>query len=231
MPYSDFTLPKIQQEFSLKIQEKVDFFANTSEVQPSEFLKQTLQNNLPLALAINTEKARSEMIIAPILIELRKIMNNQVSLFSGTEFNVDTTRGLNGTCDFLISLAPEQLFIKSPVFAIVEAKKENLNAGLGQCLAEMIAGQIFNQQQGNQISTIYGVVTTGNIWKFLQLENTEVHIDLTEYVVNNLEKILGILSLGINRYLQKGGNRKQGTGNPPLTPPRRGIIDDFIDKN
>ena len=58
MPYSDFTLPKIQQEFSLKIQEKVDFFANTSEVKPSQFLKQTLQNNLPLALAINTEKSR-----------------------------------------------------------------------------------------------------------------------------------------------------------------------------
>ncbi|MEB3341732.1 hypothetical protein [Okeania sp.] len=209
MPYSDFTLPKIQQEFSLIFKEKVDFFANISEVQPSEFLKQILQNNLPLALAINTEKARSEMIIAPILIELRKILNNQISLFSGTEFNVDPARGLNGTCDFLISLAPEQLFIKSPVFAIVEAKKENLNGGLGQCLAEMIAGQIFNQQQGNQISIIYGVVTTGNIWKFLQLENTEVHIDLTEYVVNNLEKILGILSLGINRYLQKSvGSRE-----------------------
>ncbi|WP_367267653.1 hypothetical protein [Okeania sp. SIO2C9] len=58
MPYSDLTLPKIQQEFSLKINEKVDFFANISEVKPSDFLKQTLQNNLPLALAINTEKAR-----------------------------------------------------------------------------------------------------------------------------------------------------------------------------
>ncbi|WP_366558392.1 hypothetical protein [Okeania sp. SIO3B5] len=65
----------------------------------------------------------------------------------------------------------------------------------------MIAAQIFNQQQGNQISTIYGVVTTGNIWKFLKLENTEVHIDLTEYFINNLEKILGIFSLGINSNL------------------------------
>ncbi|NES06848.1 MAG: hypothetical protein F6K22_30955 [Okeania sp. SIO2F4] len=92
MPYRDFTLPKIQQEFSLKIHEKVDLFANIPEVQPREFLKQTLQNNLPLALAINTEKARSEMIIAPILIEFRKILNNQISLFSGTEFNVDTAR-------------------------------------------------------------------------------------------------------------------------------------------
>nr|WP_287275549.1 MULTISPECIES: hypothetical protein [unclassified Okeania] len=183
--------------------EKVDYLANIPEVKASDFLKQILQNNLPLALAINTEKARSEMIIAPILIEFRKIMNNQISLFSGTEFNVDTARGLNGTCDFLISLDPEQLFIKSPVFAIVEAKKENLNAGLGQCLAEMIAAQIFNQQQGNQISTIYGVVTTGNIWKLLKLENAEVHIDLTEYFINNLEKIPKIFSLGINSNLPK----------------------------
>ena len=72
MSYSDFTLPKVQREFSLKINEKVDFFADVPEVQPSDFLKETLQNNLPLALAINTEKSRSEMIIAPILIELRK---------------------------------------------------------------------------------------------------------------------------------------------------------------
>jgi hypothetical protein len=199
--YSDFTLSKVQQEFSLKINEEVDFFASVLEIQPSDFLNQILQNNLPLALAINTEKSRSEMIIAPILIELRKTVNNKISLFSGTEFNVDIARGLNGTCDFLISLDPEQLFIKSPVFAIVEAKKENLNAGLGQCLAEMVAAQIFNQQEGNQISTIYGVVTTGNIWKFLQLDKTEVHIDLTEYFVSSLGKILGILSLGISSNL------------------------------
>lgn len=199
MSYSDFTLPKVQREFSLKINEKVDFFADVPEVQPSDFLKETLQNNLPLALAINTEKSRSEMIIAPILIELRKTVNNQISLFSGTEFNVDPSKGLNGTCDFLISLDSEQLFIKSPVFTIVEAKKENLNAGLGQCLAEMIAAQIFNEQEGNQISTIYGVVTTGNIWKFLQLNKTDVYIDLTEYFINHLEKILGILSLGISK--------------------------------
>ena len=100
MSYSDFTLSKIQQEFSLKINEKVDFFASVPEVQPSDFLKEILQNNLPLALAINTEKSRSEMIIAPILIELRKTVNNQISLFSGTEFNVDIARVLNVGCCF-----------------------------------------------------------------------------------------------------------------------------------
>lgn len=198
MAYSDFTLAKVQEDFDLNITEHVDFFANVPDVPSSGFLQQTLANNLPLALAINTEKSRSEMIIAPILIELRKIAQNQISLFSGTEFNVDPSQGLNGNCDFLISLAPEQLFIKSPVLTIVEAKKENLNAGLGQCLAEMVAAQIFNKQRDNQISKVYGVVTSGNIWKFLQIEGNDVQIDLTEYFISNSEKVLGILSLGVN---------------------------------
>ena len=132
MAYSDFTLPQVQQEFDLQIFEHVDFFTHIPEVPSSAFLQQTLENNVPFALAINTEKSRSEMMIAPILIELRKIANNQISLFSRTEFNVDPSKGLNGNRDFLISLAPEQLFIKSPVCTIVEAKKENLNAGLGE---------------------------------------------------------------------------------------------------
>jgi hypothetical protein len=198
MSYSEFTLSKVQKEFDLIIKEKIDFFAETTSVEPSDFLKETLKDNLALALAINTEKSRSEMIIAPILIELRKKMNAQISLFSGTEFNVDIAKGLNGTCDFLISKSTEQLFIKSPVFAIIEAKKENLNGGLGQCIASLIASQIFNEQEGNEIPIIYGAVTTGNIWKFLQLEKNEVYIDLTEYLINDLGKILGILSLGLN---------------------------------
>lgn len=198
MSYSEFTLSKVQKEFDLIIKEKIDFFAETTSVEPSNFLKETLKDNLALALAINTEKSRSEMIIVPILIELRKKMNAQISLFSGTEFNVDIAKGLNGTCDFLISKSTEQLFIKSPVFAIVEAKKENLNGGLGQCIASLIASQIFNEQEGNEIPIIYGAVTTGNIWKFLQLEKKEVYIDLTEYLINDLGKILGILSLGLN---------------------------------
>jgi hypothetical protein len=46
-----------------------------------------LQENVALALNINTEKARSEMIIAPMLIEVRKLLKKQVSIFSGIEFH------------------------------------------------------------------------------------------------------------------------------------------------
>ncbi|MEB3338742.1 MAG: hypothetical protein VKJ46_14830 [Leptolyngbyaceae bacterium] len=79
----------------------------------------------------------------------------------------------------------------------MDAKKENLNAGLGQCIAEMFAAKLFNDKEDNEIPVIYGAVTTGNIWKFLRLKNTLVEIDLTEYFIGQLGKILGILSLGI----------------------------------
>ncbi|WP_413163784.1 hypothetical protein ACL6C3_30155 [Capilliphycus salinus ALCB114379] len=160
-------------------------------------MRETLEYNIPLALASNSEKARSEMIIAPLLIELRKQLNSQISLFSGIEFNVDEEQGLKGICDFLISRSPELLMMTAPVILIVEAKKENLNAGLGQCVAEMVAARLFNEREENQIKTIYGAVTTGSIWKFIRLQNDTVEIDLGEYFIDNVNKILGILSRGV----------------------------------
>ena len=161
----------------------------------------------PVALAINSEKVRSELIIAPILLELKRNHPDRVSLFSGKEFNVDADRGLNGFCDFLISRSPQQSVIQSPVIAIVEARNENIELGLvearnenielglGQCMAEMVAAQIFNQRKGLEIPMILGAVTTGSTWKFMKLEGQTIDLDLTEYFLNQVGKILGILSL------------------------------------
>jgi hypothetical protein len=85
--------------------------------------------------------------------------------------------------------------LKAPVVVVVEAKKENINGALGQCIAEMWAAKLFNQQHENDISIIYGAATTGNDWKFLRLSDRLVEIDLTEYQLSNIDKILGILSL------------------------------------
>lgn len=77
---------------------------------------------------------------------------------------------------------------------IVEAKKENINAGLCQCVAEMLATKLFNEREGNNIQTIYGTVTTGTNGKFLKLIGQVVEIDLSEYYINDIGKIIGILS-------------------------------------
>ncbi len=194
MAYSDFTtLSKFKKAFNLRIDEESDLFVTVEPLQPSESLAATLAETVELALAINTEKARSEMIITPILLELRRRVNYQISLFSGSDFNVDFEKGLNGYCDFIISRFKEQLTINAPVAIIVEAKNENIKGGLGQCAAAMLAAQLFNQQEENDIQTIYGAVTTGDIWKFLKLEDADVCIDLSNYYIKDISKILGIL--------------------------------------
>ncbi|MEG4985247.1 hypothetical protein QUB08_05645 [Microcoleus sp. BR0-C5] len=196
MPYSDFSLEKVKRTFQLTTSETVDLFGNVPDLECSLLLTEILRYNVPLALASNSEKARSEMIISPILIDLRRQLKERINLFSGIEFDVDSERGLNGICDFIISNSPEILFVSAPVITIVEAKKENITAGLGQCVAEMLAARIFNERTGNEVSTIYGAVTTGSIWKFMKLDGSVISIDLTEYYLKDVNKILGILALG-----------------------------------
>jgi heterodisulfide reductase subunit B len=92
-----------------------------------------------------------------------------------------------------LSLSAEQLIIEAPVVVIVEAKNENIKQGISQCIAEMVAAQLFNQRRNNAIPTVYGVVTTGSNWKFLQLTGTTVFVDLPEYYIKEVERIVGIL--------------------------------------
>jgi len=199
MFYSEFSLTKAKQEFGLTTLEKRDIFADVPELASSKLLTEILNYNLPIALGSNSEKARSELIIAPILVDLRRQLQEQINLFSGVDFTVDETKGLNGTCDFIISKSTEILIVTAPVITIIEAKKENINAGLGQCAAAMVASQIFNQRSESEIQTIYGAVTTGSIWQFLKLEKQTLSIDLSEYYLKDVNKILGILASGISQ--------------------------------
>lgn len=194
MAYSHFTLREIQKTFQLDIQEKMGIFASIETVPVNDALAVLLAENVPLAVSINTEKARSELIVVNILLEIRRLFHQQISLFSGVEFTVDKEQGLTGFCDFLISQSPEQLFVNAPVIAIVEAKNENLMSELGQCTSEMVAAQLFNQQENHPLPSTYGVITTGTSWIFLKLTATLVTIDLKEYSIEQPGKILGILS-------------------------------------
>ncbi|MEH2422992.1 MAG: hypothetical protein V7K48_19380 [Nostoc sp.] len=193
MAYSDFKLIEIIDSFGLVIHESSGLFANVQEQECSDLLSTILKENVDLAVAISSEKARSEMIISPILLEIRRKFNYEISFFSGVDFTVDSQRGLNGFCDFILSLSSEQLLVRSPVIVLVESKNENLRSGLAQCIAEMVAAQLFNERGGNQIKAIYGAVTIGTIWQFLKLEGNVVAIDLSEYYIKDIKKILGIL--------------------------------------
>ena len=207
MAYSNFTLETVREEFQLETIEAANIFADIEPVSPSEALIAELAKKVQLAVAIRTEKARSELIVTNVLVELREQFSRRISLFSGIDFSVDAEKGLTGTCDFLISLScdflislsPEQFYLEAPVIVLVEAKNADPTLGIGQCVAEMLAAQYFNQQKGNSISCVYGATTTGTEWLFLKLEGQKLYIDMSVYAIERCDKILGILSSMVNQ--------------------------------
>ena len=193
MAYNKFTLPQLRKEYGLVDTTQSALFAAVPPVKISELLRLNLARQVDTALRSGSEKARSEYLIAPILLEAYEQARDYANLFSGVEFNVDKKRGLSGFCDFMFTLAPNKLTILAPIISVVEAKKEDIPKGIPQCLAELVAAQIFNEAEGRPIETLYGIVTTGTEWKFLRLQGTEAIIDTDDYFLNQPEKIVGII--------------------------------------
>ena len=194
MAYSNFTLDTVLAAFDLEEVDAAGIFADIEPIAPSMLLTTVLERNVPLAFAIGTEKAKSELIVAFVLVELREHFKRRISFFSGIDFNVNAEDGLTGVCDFLVSLSPKQFYLEAPVLILVEAKRDDLTAGLGQCVAEMVAAQRFNAEQGNDIACIYGTITSGIDWLFLKLEGKKLYIDMSAYQISQCDTILGILA-------------------------------------
>jgi hypothetical protein len=191
MAYSNFSLAQVKQQFELDVMQGT-FLDGVPPLAASGWLNEFLDRSAPLAATLGTEKVRSELIVAPLLFELRELLDRRIGLFSGVDFNVAPELGLNGTCDFLLTRSPNELVIQAPAIILIEAKKGDLNVGWGQCAAEMVAAQKFNQAVSQEVATIYGSVTTGTQWQFLKLTGEVLTIDVTEYPLNPIDRILGI---------------------------------------
>jgi hypothetical protein len=57
----------------------------------------------------------------------------------------------------------------------------------------MVAAQRFNQLRQHSIEFIYGVVTSGTSWQFIEMRGSNITIDPEEYSLPPLEPLLGIL--------------------------------------
>ena len=192
MAYNNFTLDSVKNQFKLKLI-KNQFCDSLPLAEPAADILSVLDRWFPIASIARTEKAKSELLVSPVLIEARRLVNERVQLFSGEEFDVDKLRGLNGFCDFLFSKSDNPYTIDAPVLMLVEANRGEIETGLGQCVAEMLAAQIYNQNQEQSIPVVYGCVTSGRLWQFLKLEGSDVTIDSNIYSFMPVQKILGIL--------------------------------------
>jgi hypothetical protein len=193
MAYRDFAFPDVEEALGLTVND-ADLSSGVASLNVREDFVAQVAYGVELALAVNTEKARSEFVIALVLMELRRGLKDVFGLFSGIELNVDPSRGLNGVCDFILTKSPRQFILHGPLVSIVEAKNDNVHYGYGQCIAQMVAAWEFNQRAKTPLPTIYGVVTTGTAWQFMLLREKEIIMDRREYYVTDLGKIMGVLT-------------------------------------
>jgi hypothetical protein len=159
-------------------------------IEPSSWLMESLERGA--ATAFVSEKSRSEFLVAPILLAVREINENRVQIFSGQTLNVDANLGLTGECDFILSKTEPTPILREPIMAVVEAKKNDIEIGLGQCIAQMVGARIFNLRHENDFKEIFGCVTTGETWQFLKLEDNFAIVDTNRFFISEVGKILGV---------------------------------------
>ncbi len=194
MAFADFSLEMVSSRFELTLPPRADLFAGTEPVEIPPVLRAVLDRWTPQALEVNTEKARSELIIAPILMEAMYLAGRDLGVYSGVSLDVDRERGLYGRCDYLLGRRSGPFLLGSPMLAVVEAKNEDIPGNLGQCVAEMIAVRIINERKGHPIPVVHGAVTTGVEWLFLRLAADAVTFDLRERFLDDVGRIVAYLA-------------------------------------
>jgi hypothetical protein len=194
MPFEDFNLESAIERFDLTLPRRADLFAHVRAPEIPAVLRTILDRWAPQALEVNTEKARSEPIIAPILMEAMHLAGHDLGVYSGISLDVDRERGLFGRCDFLLGRRSGPFLLGSPLLAVVEAKNEGSPGNLGPSVAEMVAVHIPNERKGHPIPVVHGTVTTGPEWLVLRLEGDAVTFDLRGRFLDDAGRILGYLT-------------------------------------
>ena len=201
MAYGDFTLELIEENFGIK-NRVGQLFPSVQPVAPSEWLRTTLAQNSGLRLS--SEKAKSEAIVFPILMELRQRNDHFLTIHSGCTLSVAPEKGFNGDgwplpCDFILAKDVQSFGINYPIIQIVEAKRGEIELGVAQCAAQLIGARLFNQKRNVELPAVYGCVTNGNEWLFLKLAD-ELTIDPKLYFLEHPDEVLGVFQQIINFY-------------------------------
>jgi hypothetical protein len=157
-------------------------------IQPSDFFQQRLAR-LNRCFDLESYEESKKLLIDAICEESLDQFD-RLKIWKGAMLETDIT---NGSVDYLI--AERKRYLDKPLLCIIEAKRDNFEQGLAQCLVEMQACQWQNQQnqQLGKAIDIYGIVTNGEGWKFYKLQTTGEVYETLLYSIGDIENVLGLL--------------------------------------
>ncbi len=195
--FRDFSFQQVKDNFGLQSQER-NLFEAVAPLPLSDWLRQSI--DMASGKVLRNEKERSECLISPILIDLEFRNEFSFRVFSGESIEVDAERGLKGEFDFAFVNDKHATELVAPIFTLVEAKQGDITKHWGQIAAQMLAAQLENKNRNKGTDTIFGCITTGELWRFLKLESNCFTIDTQTYYLPQLEKIVAIFQSIVDFY-------------------------------
>lgn len=198
MAYSNFTLDTLYSEFGIENEIKSIFTENISPIIATDFLNESLAlaKNIPK----RSEKAKSEFVVLPILVELIKKNIDFITIHSGENLIADKKQGLVGECDYILTKNTHTHNINLPILSVLEAKKDDIDAGIAQCAAQLYGARIFNERSGIKLPYLYGCITNSKEWQFIRLTESLIEIHNQSYFLSEVENILGVFQYIIDDY-------------------------------
>ncbi len=194
MPYTDFSLESAESRLGL-VAVLGDLFPGLRPLPVPTWLAELLDRGRAVA-ALVSEKARSEFLVAPILLACRGLVAGDLAIYSGQRLDVDPERGLTGECDYILALTAPVPRLRAPLVTVLEAKRGDIEVGLGQCAAQMTAARLFNERAG-AAGPVYGAVTTGEAWQFLRLDGSALTLHTGRLFIDNLGGVLAALQASL----------------------------------
>jgi hypothetical protein len=181
--FSSFTTAEAFQELQLK--ELTPWELELPPFKPSSFLKERLRrlNNFDLT----SSEAAKELIIDALCEEVLE-QHPRLKIWKAAPLQTET---LTGQLDYLV--APRMGYLSVPLLCVVEAKKDDFEKGLAQCLVGMKAVRWQNEQAGKLID-VYGVVTNGKAWQFYKLGIKGQAFESSTFAIGDQVSVLSALS-------------------------------------
>lgn len=180
--FSSFTVKEALKRLGLE--DLTGWKPDFAPLAPTEFFAERLRRLENFDLT-QTEDAK-ELLIEAVC---EDVLERHRSLRAWKSVALSTDE-LTGRADYLI--AKRRRYVETPLLCVTEAKRDDFEKGLGQCLAEMEACRWNNERDGILID-IYGIVTNGDGWRFYKLTVDNEVLETAQFSLANVKDVLGAL--------------------------------------
>ncbi|MEB3162394.1 MAG: hypothetical protein VKK80_04130 [Prochlorothrix sp.] len=176
---------------ALDLTDLIPWSLDAEPVEPTAFFQERLQR-LEQTFDLQSYEESKKLLIDAIC-EEALLPCHHLKLWKGASLQGEIA---GGYVDYLG--AERKRYLEAPFLCVIEARKDDFEQGLAQCLIELKVCQEVNQRLDRSIE-VCGIVSNGQVWQFYRLAAWDPEqpghrvYETPPYSTGNLEFLLGQL--------------------------------------